>query len=241
MMRQVDEIRDIIAPGGRLRAAINLGNPVLAQRHAETGELGGVSVALARQFARQLGCEVEFVLFDAAGETVAAGNEGRWDVAFLAVDPVRAANLLFTAPYVRIEGVFVTGTSNAWRDMSDLDQPGRRICVGRNAAYDLFLSRALRHTELVRVETSAEALSRYLTDGLDAAAGIRQAAEAFVALNAGCRIVGKPFMEINQAVAIPREHAAALPRLGEMLAKLTASGVVGDALAVSGHSRDLAI
>ena len=40
------------APGGTLRASINLGNPILANKDAASGEPAGVSVDLARAFAR---------------------------------------------------------------------------------------------------------------------------------------------------------------------------------------------
>ena len=32
---------------------------------------------------------------------------GAWDIAFLAIEPVRAAEIEFTAPYVIIEGVYM--------------------------------------------------------------------------------------------------------------------------------------
>ena len=44
-------------PTGRLRASINLGNPILAGRNPATGEPQGVSIDLARGFAQRLGVE----------------------------------------------------------------------------------------------------------------------------------------------------------------------------------------
>ncbi|MFL5311215.1 MAG: hypothetical protein ACJ79H_12255, partial [Myxococcales bacterium] len=75
-----------VAPTGRLRAAINFGNPVLAQRDEATAEPRGVSVDLARELGRRLGVPVDLVGYDAAGKVVEAVKSGAWDVAFLAVD-----------------------------------------------------------------------------------------------------------------------------------------------------------
>src|SRR5258708_31816155 len=50
-----------LAPDGRLRAAINFGNPVLATRDAATGEPRGVSVDLARELGRRLGVPMTLV------------------------------------------------------------------------------------------------------------------------------------------------------------------------------------
>ena len=92
-----------LAPTGKLRAAINFGNPVLAQKDPATGEPRGVSVDLARELGRRLGVPVELVTFDAAGKVFAALKTGAWDIAFLAIDPARATEIAFTAPYVVIE------------------------------------------------------------------------------------------------------------------------------------------
>ena len=50
-----------LAPTGKLRAAINFSNPVLAGRDPTTGEPCGISVDLARELARRLGVAIEFV------------------------------------------------------------------------------------------------------------------------------------------------------------------------------------
>src|SRR5262245_36606776 len=96
-----------LAPSGKLRAAINFGNIVLAQKDPATGEPRGVSAELARELAKRLAVPIEFVTFDAAGKVFDALQKGAWDIAFLAIDPVRAAGIDFTAPYVVIEGAYV--------------------------------------------------------------------------------------------------------------------------------------
>ena len=83
-----------LAPGGRLRVAINLGNPVLAQRVPGSAGLQGVSVELARELAGRLRLPIDFLTYDGAGKVVDAVGKGAWDLAFLAIDPVRARVLL---------------------------------------------------------------------------------------------------------------------------------------------------
>ena len=98
------EIADDLAPTGTLRASINLGNPVLAQGTPEAPS--GVTVDLARELGARLGVPVELVCFGAAKDSLAALQEDRADVCFLAVDPARAETVAFTAPYAVIEGVY---------------------------------------------------------------------------------------------------------------------------------------
>ena len=57
-----------IAPTGKLRAVINLGNAVLARQQPDSDEPAGVSVDLARAFARLLGLEVELIPVKVAAE-----------------------------------------------------------------------------------------------------------------------------------------------------------------------------
>jgi polar amino acid transport system substrate-binding protein len=55
-----------LAPAGRLRVAIDYGNPVLAQRDTRTGQPRGVSADLARELAARVALELELITFDAA-------------------------------------------------------------------------------------------------------------------------------------------------------------------------------
>src|SRR5439155_19307138 len=114
-----------LAPTGKLRAAINLGNPVLAQGTPEAPR--GVTVDLARELARRTGLDLELVPFPAAGKVFEALQAGAWDVAFLAIEPVRAAEIFFTAPYVIIEGVYLVPKDSALKTVADVDRAGVRI------------------------------------------------------------------------------------------------------------------
>ncbi len=98
MIEPLVDVRHNLAPTGRLRATINLGNTVLAQRNAETGALGGVSADLARELARRLNVEAVLVPFDTAGKAFEALRSGACDVGFLAIDPARAEVVDFTPP-----------------------------------------------------------------------------------------------------------------------------------------------
>lgn len=223
-----------LAPTGRLRATINFGNAVLAQRDPATGEPRGVSVDLARELARRLGLPADLATFDAAGDAFAALKGGACDVGFLAIDPLRAADLAFTAPYVIIEGAYLVPRDSALREVADVDREGVRIAAGRNAAYDLYLSRTLKHARLVYAPTSPGAVDLFVAEGLEAAAGVRQPLLAYVAANPAFRVLDGRFMVIEQAIATPRQRA--IPYLRAFVEEMKASGFVADALARSGRS-----
>ena len=225
-MQARDElVSTVLAPGGVMRVAINLGNPVLA-RHEADGELGGVSAALARALAARLAIRLELIPFDGAGKVVDAAGQDVWDLAFLARDPLRAEQIGFTAPYVTIEGVYAVRTTSDLHGLDDVDRPGVRVCVGRGAAYDLHLSRTLKHADIERCDTSKRALEDFAAGVGNAAAGISQAVTAFAAAHTGLRVIAEPFMRIHQAMAVPRARAVVVPYLDVFLAEMTASGFI---------------
>ncbi|WP_313440775.1 transporter substrate-binding domain-containing protein [Stenotrophomonas sp.] len=193
--------RAALAPHGHLRVAINLGNPVLAQGDARSPR--GPSVELATTLAQRLGVQARFTCHDAAASVVAAAAEDGWDLAFLAVDPARADRIAFSAPYVEIEGTYLVRADSPARTVVDLDREGVRIAVGRGAAYDLFLSRELKHARIERADTSAAAIELFDQQRLDAAAGVRQPLQAWAGAHAGHRVLADRFTAIQQAVAAP--------------------------------------
>ncbi|GGR68069.1 ABC-type amino acid transport substrate-binding protein [Nocardioides luteus] len=111
-----------LAPTGTLRASINLGNPVLAQGTLDAP--AGVTVDIAREVARRLGVPVSLQCFDAARKSFEALRTGAADIAFLAVEPARAAEVEFTEPYVLIEGVYAVPADSPIRSADDVDRPG---------------------------------------------------------------------------------------------------------------------
>lgn len=229
-------VRNELAPTGVMRTAINLGNPVLARKDPDTGEPTGISVALANEIARRLGVKPVFQMFDSAGKVFEAVPHGVVDLMFLAIDPVRATEILFTAPYVVIEGTYLVRNDSPLQTVADFDQDGVRIAVGKGAAYDLFLSRALHHATLVRAPTSATAIDLFAEEGLDAAAGVRQPLQAYAAAHAGFRVIEGRFTVIEQAVGVPKNHAEARAWLQTFIEEAKASGFVDDALNASGQT-----
>ena len=220
-----------LAPTGKLRAAINFGNPVLATKDAATGEARGVSVDLARELGRRLGVPVELVTYDAAGKVVAALKSGAWDIAFLAIDPVRAAEISYSAPYVVIEGAYLVPRDSLIRSNADVDRAGVRVAVGMGSAYDLYLSRVLKQATLVRTPNSDEVADMFIAQKLEVRAGVKQQLEADARRIPGLRLLEGRFMVINQAMGAPRGREAGAGYLRDFIEQMKASGFVAASLA----------
>lgn len=230
-----DVLRDL-APTGVFRAAINFGNSVLAQPDPTTGEPRGVSVDLARELGRRLGVATELVTFDAAGKVFAALASGAWDVAFLAIDPTRSAEIIFTAPYVLIEGTYLVRSDSPLTDIEDVDRAGVRVAVGAGSAYDLFLTRTLKLAQIERRPTGAAAFEWFMNEGLDAAAGVRQILLQFAKLQSGLRVMDGKFMAIEQAMGTPKPREAGARFLSSFIGEMKTNGFVAAGLQRSGQT-----
>lgn len=229
-----------LAPTGSLRAAINLANAALVQRDPVSGTLTGVSVDLATELASRLGCQVTFITYTAAGQVFDALDEDEWDIAFLAVDPQRATKLTFSPPYVMIEGTYVVAASSPFHSVEDLDREGNRISVTVNAAYDLFLTRNLKHAQIVRAATPAAALEHFLNEDCEATAGVRQVLERSSGSDPELRILPDHFTVIQQALAVRSDLQVASAYLRDFVEEVKETGFVREALDRSGQT-DVAV
>ncbi|WP_321844961.1 ABC transporter substrate-binding protein [Paraburkholderia bannensis] len=223
------------APTGTLRASINLGNPILANRDPVSGQPFGVSIDLAQAFAGHLGTPLELVVFDTAGQSVEAVSDEHADFGFFAVDPKRGEKIAFTAPYVLIEGFYLVRDDSPIHTNAQVDDARNRVAVGKGSAYDLFLTRELEAAEIVRAPSSPTVVQTFLEQNLEVAAGVKQQLEADAAKAGGLRLLDERFMVIRQAMGVPKsrgEQAAALLRA--FVEEMKRSGWVADALARHG-------
>jgi len=222
-------VRAELAGTGSLRAAINYGNPILAARGAD-GRPRGLSVDLAREAGRRLGVPVELVTFPSAGQTVEAVKAKQVDLAFVAIDPVRGADIDSTAPYVIIEGAYLVRDASPLRRNEEVDRAGTRVAVGRGSAYDLYLTRELKAATLVRAPTSPAVTDLFLSQQLEVAAGVKQQLEADARRVGGVRLLPGRFMVIEQAMGVPKGRTAAQAWLSGFIEEMKAGGFVAEAL-----------
>ena len=218
-----------LAPSGTMRAAINYGNPILASRGVD-GQPQGVSVDLAREAARRLGVAIELLTFNSAGAVVEAVKARQVDLAFVAIDPVRAADMEYTAPYVIIEGAYLVRNDSPLRSNDEVDRAGNRVVVGRGSAYDLYLTRQIKQATLVRAATSPAVTDMFLAQKLEVAAGVKQQLEADAKRVGQVRLLPGRFMVIEQAMGVPKGRTAAQAWLSRYIEEMKASAYVATAL-----------
>lgn len=219
-----------LAPSGTLRAAINFGNAVLAVKNPASGALEGVSVDLAEELGKRLALPVTLVPYAAAGRVVEGAAKQEWDLAFTAIDPARARDMSFTAPYLIIEGGYMVRQDSPIKSNADVDRDGVRIAISSGSAYDLFLKRSLKHAQLVHTAKPTGVTDMMMVQSLDVVAGVKQRNLADAARVPGLRQLDGHFMEIRQAVATIKGRDLAARYLSAFVEEMKASGFIERAL-----------
>jgi polar amino acid transport system substrate-binding protein len=216
-----------LAPNGKLRAAVNLNSAVVSHRAVGNAQPTGLAIDLTNELGRRLSVPISLLGLEGVTGIVEAGIAGSWDIAFLAIDPAHSQRFAFTSPYIVFEGTYVVRDDSPNRNALDLDREGARIAVAEGATYDLYLTRTLRHARIVRLPTFKLALETFLSDELDAVAGLKQALAAFAAANGGLRLIEGRFAAIEHAIALPKGHSAGLRYLKAFVDEMKAKGRVG--------------
>lgn len=220
------DARTELAPSGTLRAGINLANFLLVTGRSAAGAPEGVAPDMAREIADRLGVEIAYVPFATPGELADAAGDDVWDIGLIADEPARAETIAFTSAYVEIEATYLVPASSPLSRIEDVDRPGVRIAVSARSAYDLYLSRNLEHAELVRANGIDASYDLFVTDNLDALAGLRPRLIEDVEKLPGARILDGRFTAVQQAIGTKRGNDAGLAFLRDFVEEAKSSGLV---------------
>ncbi len=223
-----------LAPTGKLRVGINLSNFLLTKTDPATGEHGGVAVDIGRELGRRLGVPVELVPYPNPGALADAAKSGVWDVGFLGAEPQRANEIDFTAAYVEIEATYLVPPGSALKSIADVDRAGVRIGVPTKSAYELYLTRSLKHAKLVHEKGADNAFKRYADDKLDALAGLRPRLVTDQEQQPGSRILEGNFTAVQQAAGTPKGRSAGARYLREFIEEVKETGLVAKSIESNG-------
>jgi polar amino acid transport system substrate-binding protein len=218
-------IRTELAPTGKLRVGLNMSNFLLTATDAATGKPKGLAADMGMELGRRLGVPVELVPFPNPGAVADAAKTGVWDVGFIGAEPQRANEIDFTAAYVEIEATYLVPPGSPIKAIADVDRAGTRIAISDRSAYDLYLSRHLKHAELIRARGD-DVFKRFLSDKLDAMAGLRPGLAKIQEKLPGSRILDGKFTAVQQAAGAPKGRPAGAKYLREFIEDAKASGLV---------------
>lgn len=230
MTTEISPVRAELAPTGKLRVGINHGNFLLVTPGSSASDPRGVAPDLARELGQRLGLPVEFSKFETAGTLADAVRTGAWDVAFLGAEPQRASEIAFTAAYLEIPATYLVPAGSPIRSIADVDRDGVRIAVSEKSAYELYLSRNIKHARLVLTRGIDASLEAFVTQKLEVLSGLRPRLLMDVEKLPGARLLDGQFTAVQQAIGTPKAREAAARYLRAFVEEVKASGLVAEAI-----------
>jgi len=220
-------LRSELAPTGKLRVGINYGNFLLVNKDRASG----IAVDLGRELGKRLGVPVELVTYDAAGKLADGVKAGAWDVAFLGAEPQRANEIAFTAAYLEIPATYLVPAGSPIRAIAEVDREGVRIAVAQKSAYDLYLSRNLKHAQLLRAEGIQGSYDLFVAQKLEVLSGLKPRLATDAEKLPGSRVLEGQFTAVQQAIGTPKSREAGAKYLREFAEDAKASGLVAEVIA----------
>jgi polar amino acid transport system substrate-binding protein len=231
---QAPATADTLAPTGTLRAALIASNPVLVTRRPD-GNLGGVSVAVARALATHLGVPIELKPYDNPARYNESLGTDDWDIGLAARDPSRAEHLAFSMTFMEVDNGYVARPGPAPNSAEEVDRPGVKIAVAQGSAPHTVLRSLIKIAEIVPVpggfeparETLATGKADVYGENLDLAHRIADALP-------GARVLPGRFNVVQMAIGVRKRGAAALPTIDEFIIRSRSDGTVQKAIIEAG-------
>jgi len=220
-----------IAPGGRLRVALLVTNPVLAIKQPD-GTLAGTAPDLGRFIADRLGARFEPVAYQDPQSFTASYGKNEWDILIGPRTATAAERADFSPDIMLVDNLYLAAPGRDFASADQVDRPGAKIAVARGGAPDQFLSRTLRHAALVRITGDIAETAEVLRTGqADLYASNGENVFLVAQRLPGARILPGAVTTVHMAVALPKTRPpASLAALARIVTEAKAAGIVRRAI-----------
>jgi polar amino acid transport system substrate-binding protein len=228
------EARQALAPTGKLRVAMQSGNPLNVVQDSVSGEMRGVGFDLGKELARRLGVPLQPVLYPSVGALLDAGKSSAWDVAFVGFSPERAKEWDFSGLHLEVEFGYLVPGGSSIATMSDVDRPGIRVAVQEKSGPDRFFSSTLKNVVVVRASNNPGALEAVKSGRADVMGSIKPILFELSNQLPGSRVLeGRPGIDPH-AMAMPKGRGLGTEYAHKFIEDAKSEGLVKAAIERAG-------
>ncbi|MCX7262038.1 MAG: transporter substrate-binding domain-containing protein [Burkholderiales bacterium] len=221
--------KQALAPTGKLRAGMNIGNNLFTRQN-EAGGLYGVSVDLMQELASSLDVPLELVVYDQPGQVADDAGNDKWDVAILAIEQTRAKTILFSPPMTEIEAGYIVLQQSTFQVAAEVDSNGIKIAAPAKAGYELYLSNHLKNASIVHSKNFANSLEMFNQQEVDAVAGLKPNLIESMHLVPMGRLLNGNFMTVNHGFSVPLGKGDSAAYLEKFVKELIAKDFIGSSI-----------
>ena len=229
-----------LAPTGPLRAGVVQAPTagVFFVQLDRDGHPHGVTVDLAAALAREHGLALDLHVFPNSGECTDAVAQGAVDVAFMPVDPARAARVAFGPAYYLLESTYLVSAASGIHALDDVDRPSVRVVGIADTTTIRAATRTLAHTTPVAIRGVDEAIAMLRNGQADALALSRDSLAQVAPTIPSSRITPGGFQQTTISIAVPPNRPEALRLATAFLDHAKQAGLVRQALDAVGMAQE---
>ncbi len=226
---QRQNLAQVLAPTGKLRAALYPGTPtsILDPKEAEPR---GVGYELGKALAQRLGVPYEPVVYPKNADVLEAMKTASADVAFTNASPARQKDMDFAQPYLLIELGYLVPAGSALTSATDVDHKGLRIGVTANSSSDGTLTRGLKNAEVVRAPTNGAGAEMLAAGKIDAFATNKATLFEVAEKAPGSHVLPDRWGEERHSIGIPKGREQGVAFIKAFTTDALASGLVQGAM-----------
>ncbi len=228
------EVRQALAPTGNLRVGVYLGSPTSWVKDPKTGESVGIALDLGKEMAKRMNVPVQVIEFDRVALVLDALKEGKVDMTFTNATAVRAKDMDFTKPLVRLELGYLVAAQSALKNVQNVDQPGMKVGVSQGSSSQGVLTQLYKNAKVVPADSLAKAQTLLNTQQIDAFATNKGILFEMSDTLPGSRVLEGRWGLENLAIAIPKGRDAGRTFVQEFANQAERNGFLAKALQRSG-------
>lgn len=202
------EVRQALAPTGALRVGVYPGSPTSWVKDPKTGESVGIALDLGKALAKRLNVPVQVVEFDRVAQVLDALKDGKVDLTFTNATAVRAKDMDFTPPMVRLELGYLVVGSSPLMSVTEVDQAGIRVGVSQGSSSQGVLTQTFKQAKVVPADSLAKAQAMLNAKQIDAFATNKGILFEMSDTLPGSRVMEGRWGLENLAIAVPKGRDA---------------------------------
>jgi polar amino acid transport system substrate-binding protein len=223
-----DDVVKELAPTGTLRVGIAYAptaTPIFAVKD-QAGEVHGVPRDLGIALAKQLGVPFEIVTAATTAELTEACSSGAIDIAFMPVDEERRKRLAFSPAYFVIENTYLIAGRPDIKTIADVDRTDVTVVGIAGSTTIRAAGRTLRSAKVAPARSFDDAMAMLKAGAVQGFALTHDSLPKLQKQLPGSRILDGAFQTTDVAIALQKNHAAALACVTDFVKSAKANGVL---------------
>jgi len=192
---------------------------------------GVIAIEIARALAARLGIEASLLALPTPTKTVEALKHGGGDVAFLGIEPSRAAEVDFTSAVFEFDYTYLVPAGSTIRSCADAERAGARVAIVSSHASALALRRSASRAEPIGSELPDDAFALLVAGKADAFALPREQLLDYAAKLSGSRVLDDSYGINRVAMAVQKGRPGWRAFFSEFVEDAKTSGLVAQIIA----------